>query len=186
MRMDQSQGLTAADVLNRWDEAELARIFWEYGGEESSRRVARAIVFDRKTRPFERTLQLAGLMERLLPRGGRKSHPATKVFQALRMAVNDELGSLRRGLVAAVEILKPGGRAAIITFHSAEDRVVKEFGRLWSRDYEPAEGVDVPELRRPRPAKVRWVQRKAVKPGADELRENPRSRSAQCRVFEKL
>jgi len=148
MRMDQSEGRTAADLLNRLDETELARIFWEYGGEESSRRVARAIVNDREARPFERTLQLAGLLERILPRGGHKSHPATKVFQALRIAVNDELGSLRRGLAGAVEILKPGGRMAIITFHSVEDRMVKEFGRRLSRDYEPAEGADVPELRR--------------------------------------
>lgn len=186
MRMDQSQGLTAADLLNRADETELARIFWEYGGEEGSRRVARAIVHDRQLRSFERTSQLAGLMERIMPRGGRKSHPATKVFQALRIAVNDELGSLRRGLEGAVKILKPGGRLVVITFHSVEDRVVKEFGRRLSRDYEPGGEVDVPELRRPRPPLLKWVQRKPMVPGAEELRENPRSRSAQCRVFEKM
>ena len=92
----------------------------------------------------------------------------------------------RRGLEAAVKILKPGGRLVVITFHSVEDRVVKEFGRRLSRDYEPAAGVDVPELRRPRPPLLQWVRRKAIVPGEEELRENPRSRSAQCRVLEKL
>jgi 16S rRNA (cytosine1402-N4)-methyltransferase len=102
------------------------------------------------------------------------------------MAVNDEIGSLERGLDAAVKILKPGGRLAVITFHSVEDRVVKEFGRRLSRDYETPGGVDVPELRRPRPAQLRWVWRQALKPGEAETRANPRSRSAQGRVMEKL
>ena len=186
MRMDQSQGPTAADLLKRLGADELAKIFWEYGGEKDSRRLARAIVQDRQLRAFERTRQLAALIERISPGAGRKAHPATKVFQALRIAVNDELGSLRRGLEAAVKVLKPGGRLAVITFHSVEDRMVKEFGRRLSRDYEPAGGVDAPELRRPRPPQLKWVRRKAIVPGADERRENPRSRSAQCRVFEKL
>jgi len=129
---------------------------------------------------------LAALIEKLSPRAGRKTHPATKIFQALRMAVNDEIGSLQRGLEAAVTILKPDGRLAVISFHSVEDRVVKEFGRRLSRDYESPGAVDVPELRRPRPPLLRPVSRKALRPGAAELRENPRSRSAQCRVFEKL
>jgi len=186
MRMDPSQGPTAADLLGRLDADELAKIFWEYGGEKDSRRLARAIVHDRQSRAFERTRQLAELIERISPQAGRKAHPATKVFQALRIAVNDELGSLQRGLAAAVTVLKPGGRLAVITFHSLEDRMVKEFGRRLSRDYEAAEGVDAPELRRPRPPQLKWVQRKAIVPGEDETRENPRSRSAQCRVFEKL
>jgi 16S rRNA (cytosine1402-N4)-methyltransferase len=129
---------------------------------------------------------LAALIERVKPRAGRKTHPATKIFQALRMAVNDEIGSLQSGLEAAVRILKPDGRLAVISFHSVEDRVVKEFGRRLSRDYELPGEVDVPELRRPRPPLLRWVWRKALKPGAAELKENPRSRSAQCRVLEKL
>jgi 16S rRNA (cytosine1402-N4)-methyltransferase len=186
MRMDPRHGPTAADLLNRLGADELAKIFWEYGGEKDSRRLARAIVQDRQLRAFERTRQLAALIERISPGAGRKAHPATKVFQALRIAVNDELGSLRRGLEAAVKVLKPGGRLAVITFHSVEDRMVKEFGRRLSRDYEPAGGVDAPELRRPRPPQLKWVRRKAIVPGADERRENPRSRSAQCRVFEKL
>jgi 16S rRNA (cytosine1402-N4)-methyltransferase len=186
MRMDQSWGESAADLVNRLDADELAKIFWEYGGETESRRMARAIVRDREDRSFERTSQLAGLIERISPRGGKKAHPATKVFQALRIAVNDELGSLQRGLEGAVKVLKRGGRLAVITFHSVEDRMVKEFGRRLSRDYEAGDERDTPALRRPRPPVLDWVQRKAIVPGAEELRDNPRSRSAQCRVFEKL
>jgi 16S rRNA (cytosine1402-N4)-methyltransferase len=185
-RMDQRQELTAARLINEADVEELAGIFWRYGNEEQSRRMARAIVREREEHPIERTGHLAALIERISPRAGRKTHPATKVFQALRMAVNDEIGSLQRGLEGAVRILKPGGRLAVICFHSVEDRVVKEFGRQLSRDYESPGEVDVPELRRPRPPLLRWVWRKALKPGEDELRENPRSRSAQCRVLEKL
>jgi len=185
MRMDPAQQLTAAALVNQTGAEELAKIFWEYGGEANARRIARAIARERETRPLERTRQLAELIERVSPRGGRKSHPATKVFQALRIVVNDELGHLQRGLEAAVKILKPGGRLAAISFHGLEDRVVKKFGGRLSRDYE-ADEPDVPELRRPRPAILRWVQRKAILPGAEELRENPRSRSAQCRVMEKL
>src|SRR5580658_5319804 len=148
--------------------------------------MARAIVREREKGRLERTGQLAALIEKISPRAGRKTHPATKVFQALRMAVNDEIGSLERGLEGAVRILKPGGRLAVITFHWVEDRVVKEFGRRRSRDYEWTGEVDVPELRRPRAPVLRWVWRKALKPEEAELRANPRSRSAQCRVMEKL
>jgi 16S rRNA (cytosine1402-N4)-methyltransferase len=186
MRQDQRQELTAAKLLNQAGAEELAGIFWRYGNEEQSRRMARAIVRERERRPLERTRQLAALIEHLSPRAGRKAHPATKIFQAVRMAVNDEIGSLQRGLEGALRILKPGGRLAVISFHSVEDRVVKEFGRRLSRDYESPGEVDVPELRRPRPPVMRWVERKALTPGEAELRENPRSRSARCRVLEKL
>jgi 16S rRNA (cytosine1402-N4)-methyltransferase len=186
MRQDQRQRLTAAALVNEASAEELADIFWRFGGEAQSRRIARAIVREREAGSFGGTLQLARLVEKVAPRPGKKAHPATKIFQALRMAVNDEIGSLKRGLEAAMTILKPGGRLAVITFHSVEDRVVKEFGRRLSRDYEAAGEVDVPELRRPRAARLRWVSRKAIVPGAEELKDNPRSRSAQCRVFEKL
>jgi 16S rRNA (cytosine1402-N4)-methyltransferase len=185
MRQDQRQTVTAAKLVNEKGADELAEIFWKFGGEERSRQIARAIVRDREFQPFQTTRQLAGLIERISPRAGRKAHPATKVFQALRMAVNDEIGSLERGLEAAMKILKPGSRLAVISFHSVEDRVVKEFGRRLSRDYEIAGDVDVPELRRPRPPRLRVVTRKPLVPDDAELRENPRSRSAQCRVFEK-
>ena len=183
--MDTRQPLTAADLVNTASAEELAKIFWELGGERDSRRFARAIVHDREQRRFETTRQLAELIERLSPRRGKKAHPATKVFQALRIAVNDEIGSLKRGLAAAVKILKPGGRLAVITFHSLEDRVVKDFGRARARDYTFTGGVDVPELREPRTPELKWVSRKAVTPGEAELAENPRSRSAQLRVMEK-
>ena len=163
MRMDDRESRTAADVVNDTGVEELAGIFWELGGERESRRFARAIVHDRAQRRFGSTRQLAELIERLSPRQGRKAHPATKVFQALRIAVNDEIGALKRGLAAAVKILRPGGRLAVITFHSLEDRVVKEFGREQARDYTFDGPVDVPELR-----------------------DNPRSRSAQLRVMEKI
>ncbi len=186
MRMDRRQSLTAAQLVNTSEESELARIFWEFGEEQASRRIARAIVAERGPRPLETTGQLAQLVERVCPRGGRKTHPATRVFQALRMVVNDEGRSLTSGLAAACSVLKPGGRLAIITFHSLEDRSVKDFGNLYSRDYEFEGPVDVPELRRPKPPILRWVQRKAIMPSEAELEANPRARSAQLRILEKL
>jgi len=186
MRMDRRQPITAADLVNRESEYELANIIWKYGEERQSRRFAKAIVEQRKAKPFETTRQLAEFIERLAPRHGKKSHPATQVFQALRIAVNDEFSSLERGLDAAVKILKPGGRLAVITFHSLEDRLVKDFGNERTRDYTFEGEVDVPELRKPRVPELRWVQRKAIQPGAEELSQNPRARSAQLRVLEKI
>jgi 16S rRNA (cytosine1402-N4)-methyltransferase len=186
MRMDTRQTLTAAELVNGAGAEDLAKIFWEFGDERESRRFAKAIAHDREQRKFETTRQLAELIERLSPRRGRKAHPATKVFQALRIAVNDEMGSLKRGLGAALKILKPGGRLAVITFHSLEDRVVKDFGRTRARDYAFTGGMDVPELREPRTPELKLITRKPVKPGETELNENPRSRSAQLRVLEKI
>jgi 16S rRNA (cytosine1402-N4)-methyltransferase len=184
MRMDDRQPQTAADLVNNLSAEDLAKIFWEFGDERDSRRFARAIVHDRAQRKFVTTKQLAELIERLAPRHGKKAHPATRVFQSLRIAVNDEIGSLKRGLAAAVKILKQGGRLAVITFHSLEDRVVKEFGRDRTRDYTFSGEVDVPELRRPCVPEMKWVSRKAILPEKIELAENPRSRSAQLRVLE--
>jgi 16S rRNA (cytosine1402-N4)-methyltransferase len=186
MRMDDRQPLTAAGLVNGEDAESLAKIFWEFGDERDSRRFAKAIVHDRAQKKFETTKQLADLIERLAPRHGKKAHPATKVFQSLRIAVNDEIGSLKQGLAAAVKILKPGGRLAVITFHSLEDRVVKEFGRGRTRDYTFSGEVDVPELRSPCVPELKWVSRKAILPGETELVGNPRSRSAQLRVLEKI
>lgn len=186
MRLDTRQRLTAAELVNEASADELASLFWELGGEPQARRFARVIETERRQRPFSTTRQLAGLIEKLAPRLGKKAHPATRVFQALRMAVNDEIGSLQKGLAAALAVLQPLGRLVVITFHSVEDRVVKEFGRQRARDYTFAGTVDVPELRQPQVPELRWVIRKAVKPDAAELDENPRSRSAQLRVMEKL
>lgn len=186
MRMDQRQPTTAADLVNEAEEQELAEIFWKLGEERQSRRFAREIVTQRAAKPFRTTKELADLIERLAPRHGKRTHPATQVFQALRMAVNDELGALARGLEAAVQVLKPGGRLAVITFQSLEDRLVKIFGKERTRDYTFEGAVDVPELRKPRVPEMRWVQRKAIKPSAEEQRENSRSRSAQLRILEKI
>jgi len=186
MRMDPRQGTRAVDLVNGLSEAELVEIFWEYGEETQSRRFAKAMVKEREARRIETTRQLAQLIERVSPRRGQARHPATQVFQALRIAVNDEWSSLRRGLAAALSILRPGGRLAVITFHSLEDRIVKEFGREKARDYAFDGPEDVPELRRPAIPQLRWVNRKAIKPGSDELVDNPRARSAQLRVMEKL
>jgi 16S rRNA (cytosine1402-N4)-methyltransferase len=115
-----------------------------------------------------------------------KIDPATRTFLALRMAVNDELGMLRRGLPAVWSLLKSEGRLAVITFHSLEDRVVKEFGRERARDYVVAGAVDVPELRQAKPPELRWISRKAIQPRTQEIAENPRARSAQLRVMERI
>src|SRR6184192_1399253 len=149
MRMDRRQPLTAAQLVREASSEDLTRIFRDLGEEPEARRLARAIESERRFRRFETTRQLAELIERMTPRRGRRVHPATRVFQALRMAVNDEIGSLRRGLEAAMKILKRGGRLTVITFHSIEDRMVKEFGRERSRDYLVRGEVNVPELREP-------------------------------------
>ncbi len=186
MRMDRRQRLTAADLVNEASRDELARIFLGLGEEHEAKRLARAIDGERLKQRFETTRQLASLIERVKPRRGARVHPATKVFQALRMAVNDELGALRAGLAAALEVVRPGGRIAVITFHSVEDRVVKAFGKAQAREYDYAGEVDVPELRQPRAARLRWVERKALVAGAVELADNPRSRSARLRLMERL
>jgi len=186
MRMDRRQAVTAASVVNGATAEELAKILWELGGERNARRFARAIARERERRRLETTRQLAELMEQLAPRRGRKTHPATRVFQAIRMAVNDEVGSLERGLAGALKMLKSGGRLAVITFHSLEDRIVKGFGRARARDYTFTGEMDVPELREPRAPELKWVGRKPTRPSPAEVAANPRSRSAQLRVLEKL
>jgi 16S rRNA (cytosine1402-N4)-methyltransferase len=186
MRMDTRETTTAADLVNDLSADELTKLFADLGEEPQARRFARAIERDRRDRPFRTTSQLAGLIERLAPRHGRRTHPATRVFQALRIAVNDELNSLDRGLAGAMKILKPGGRLAVISFHSLEHRRVKAFGNEHARDYTFPGERDVPELRVPRAPELKWVQRKAITPGAAELAANPRSRSSQLRAMEKL
>ena len=186
MRMDSRQAMTAATLVNEKTVEELAKVFWELGGERNARRFARAIVREREHRPFETTRQLAQFIEQMAPRRGRATHPATRVFQAVRMAVNDEVGSLELGLAGVLKVLKCGGRLAVITFHSLEDRMVKDFGRARARDYTFTGGMDVPELREPRAPEVKWVQRKAICPSEAEVASNPRSRSAQLRVLEKV
>ena len=178
--------LTAAELVNTVGVDVLVKILWEFGGETEARRLARVIGRERARQPFETTRQLADVIERASPRRGRRTHPATRVFLALRIAVNDEIGSLKSGLTGALRLLKRGGRLAVITFHSVEDRVVKSFGRARAQDYTFTGGVDVPELREPRAPELRLVTRKPIKPSEAESAENPRSRSAQLRVMERL
>jgi 16S rRNA (cytosine1402-N4)-methyltransferase len=186
MRMDQRQSLTAAQVIAEASVPELAQMFWELGGERDSRRIAKAIERVRQQERIETTLQLARLIERVKPRGPQRAHPATQVFQSLRIVVNDEVGSLRRGLEVVWSRLQMGARFAVITFHSLEDRIVKDFGQKHSRPYQVVGEVDVPELRQPCAPDLKWVARKAICPQAEEIERNPRARSSQLRVFEKL
>ncbi|HEY8683284.1 MAG TPA: 16S rRNA (cytosine(1402)-N(4))-methyltransferase RsmH [Rhodanobacter sp.] len=182
MRMDSSQGESAADFLAHADEREIADVLWRFGEERHSRRIARAIVTDRDATPFTRTGQLAGLIERLVGRHEPGKHPATRSFQALRIRVNGELEALQQGMHAAMERLKPGGRLAVISFHSLEDRAVK----LFIRD----QSGHVQNRRRGPPvlgAPARLVAvGKAQFPSDGEIAANPRSRSAVLRVAEKL
>ena len=162
------------------------RIFWDYGEERHGRRIARGIVQQRQRGRNERTGELAKLIERMVPRRGQRVHPATRVFQALRMAVNNERESLESGLAAAWLSLVKGGRLVVITFHSLEDRIVKAFGRERSRGYVVDGEVDIPEFRRDCEPELRWVQKKAVRASDEEVAANPRARSAQFRVMEKI
>ena len=182
MRFDPQQGATAADLVNNLSAEELTDIFRRYGEEAQSRRIARLIV---SHRPLGTTTELAGLIEHELGRRGRPGrHPATKVFQALRIAVNDELGEVNRGIRAAIDLLRPGGRLAVISFHSLEDRLVKQFFRAAARDCvcPPAQPVCTCGAR----AVVRLVTRKAIQASPEEIAANPRSRSARLRVAAKM
>ena len=185
MRADPDQSVTAADIVNDGTQHELRRIFLEYGEEPEAARLAAAIVRRRATTRFTASDEFGRFVAGVKRRRPPSTDPATRVFQALRIAVNDEIGSLRRGLTGAVRLLKPGGRLAVITFHSLEDRVVKEFGREQARDYVVPGEVDVPELRQPRAPVVRLVTRKAICASDAEVAANPRARSAQLRVMEK-
>ncbi len=183
MRMDQSASETAASIVNGASQDELQQIFWTYGEEPAARKVASAIIKKRGETPFEDTLSLVRLIETIIPKHGPR-HPATRVFQALRMAVNDELGALKEALEMAVEWLNPGGRLAVITFHSLEDRIVKNFARDTS-----AATIDRPEWPQPRPNPryaFRSIRRRPVQAGEAEQRVNPRARSAKLRVLERI
>lgn len=180
MRMSQ-EGQSAADFVNTADEVEIAAVLFHYGEEKQSRKIAKAIVMDRVEKaPFTTTLQLAGLIERILPRKKPgQSHPATRTFQAIRIAINDEFGQLIEGLEAAERALKPGGQLAVVTFHSLEDRVVKRF--LQERSSTGGGGSRyAPVVAEKTPAFDKLS--KAIGPDDDELEVNPRARSARLRV----
>jgi len=186
MRMDSSAELSARDLVNEAEERELALIFRRFGEERYARPIARAIVRRRAERPFERTGDLAETIKHAIPTPARfgEGHPAKRVFQALRIAVNDELGALEAALPAAVRMLRPGGRLAVISFHSLEDRIVKQYIR------EQARGCtcppDFPICNCGNEPVLRDLTRKPIRPGTRELEQNPRSASAKLRVALKV
>jgi 16S rRNA (cytosine1402-N4)-methyltransferase len=185
MRMEK-RGRSAADIVNQADEAELADIFWRYGEERRRRRVARAIVEQRKLKRIETTGELAEIVRRAVgPSAKDESDPATRAFQALRIAVNDELGELERGLAAAEQVLAPGGRLAVVSFHSLEDRAVKEFVRARS-GRTPAPSRHAPPAGERRAATLRDLTRRPLVPSEAEVAANPRARSARLRVAQKI
>ncbi len=185
MRMDESEALSAADIVNTWSQEELRRVLYEYGEERYAPRIAQAIVRRRGDRPIETTGELVEVIRSAMPAAAlrEKQHPAKRSFQALRIAVNGELEALPPMLAAAADGLKPGGRLAVITFHSLEDRIVKQTLR------ELATGCTCPPQfpvcvcgKKPR---LKLLTRKPVTPGPEELAENPRARSAKLRVAER-
>ena len=183
MRMDPATEKTAGAIINSYSEEELRRLFRDLGEEPAARRIASGIVKQRKVALFRETLPLARAIEKIVGRHGRR-HPATQVFQALRMEVNDELGALEQGLRVITGRLEPGARIAVISFHSLEDRTVKNFFRDRSREY-----VDRPEWPEPRKNVTRdllIITPRPIEPGENEQRFNPRARSAKLRVAEKL
>src|SRR6266487_1824964 len=183
MRMDPQTQLTAATIVNEYSEEELTRLFRELGEEPAARRIANLIVKMRKTSPFRETLPLVRAIEKLVGRHGRQ-HPATQIFQALRIEVNDELRALEDGLRVLTARLAPGARIGVITFHSLEDRIVKNFFRDHSREW--LDKPEWPEPRRNPDHDLKLVTSKPVEPADEEQRANPRSRSAKLRVAEKI
>lgn len=187
MRMDPSSGPSARDLIRSAREDELASIFREFGEERFARRIARAIIEHRRREPIENTVDLAALIARVVPGGAREErriHPATRVFQALRIAVNRELDHLERGLREGIETLTPGGRMAVISFHSLEDRLVKETFRSWEKTCTCPPGIPVCTCRTE--AKARVLTRKPLRPRPEETEANPRARSARLRAAARI
>lgn len=190
MRMDKTQDLTAEEVVNTYSASELERIFRVYGEERYARKIARAIEKDRKVEPFTSTVQLASLIERLVPKMRMRNpnvkpiHRATRVFQAIRIEVNDELESLKEGLRSSVEALKPGGRLVIISFHSLEDRIVKTMTRVMEKGCICPK--EFPQCMCDLKPVVKAITRKPLVATGTEITDNPRARSAKLRAFEKL
>lgn len=186
MRMDQQQALSAYEVVNTWDRAEIRRILWEYGEERYAPQIAAAIERAREQKPIETTLELADIIREAMPPAARreKQHPAKRSFQAIRIAVNDELKAVQEAMDRSIDLLAPGGRLAVITFHSLEDRIVKNAFRS------AAQGCtcpkDFPVCVCGKQAKAKLVARKPLLPSMEEIARNPRARSAKLRVCEKM
>lgn len=186
MRMDRSKALDARQVVNQWPEEELKSILWRYGEERYAPAIARAIVRRRQDKPIETTLELAQLIRSAMPPAAlrEKQHPAKRSFQAVRIAVNDELGAVERMIQRAVPLLKPGGRLAVLSFHSLEDRIVKTGLAQWAKGCTCP--PDFPVCVCGKAPQVRLIPRKPQMASPEELLENPRARSAKLRVAEKL
>ena len=186
MRMDRSEGLTAADVVNTWPQEELRRILFQYGEERYAPLIAAAIVRRREERPIETTLELVDIIKGAMPARAlkEKQHPAKRSFQAIRIAVNDELSSVDRMIQGAVPKLNKGGRLAVITFHSLEDRIVKTGFAAFARGCICP--PDFPVCVCGRTPDIKLVNKKPILPSQQEIEENPRARSAKLRVAEKL
>ena len=181
MRLSERQALTAADVVNTYPVEELARVIWAYGEERKSRVIARRIA---EARPVKTTGQLAKIVERALRLPRQRVHPATRVFQAIRICVNDELRNLERALQQALEILGKGGRIAVVSFHSLEDRIVKNWMRQEASS--TVYNAEMPLASTERIPALRIITRSVVTPSEEEIERNPRSRSAKLRVAERL
>lgn len=184
MRYDQRQKLTAYEVVNSWSEGKLVEIFSKYGEERASKKVAREIVSRRKQKPFEDTLELATFIADVKRGIHEKKDPATNVFQAIRISVNDEINVLTDALNQAFDLLSPGGRMAVISYHSLEDRVTKNIFRDYSKDIEDPDEPFINKVLRPKMGIL--ITKKPVVPSDKEVLENPRSRSAKLRCIEKL
>jgi 16S rRNA (cytosine1402-N4)-methyltransferase len=184
MRMNPAQGESAADWLAQADEAEIARVLWQYGEERQSRRIAKKIVEVRQSRAIEDTASLAGLISEVLPRPKNHRHPATRSFQAIRIHINQELGQIERLLETVFDILKIGGRLLVISFHSLEDRLVKRFFKTQSTRRKIPRGLPLRDSEIESGIRLKLTV-KAIKAGASELASNPRARSAVLRVAER-
>lgn len=184
MRFDASRGESAADILNKMPEERLAEIFWKYGEERQSRKLAKAIVHDRKKEKFHSTLQFADFVERVLGRSKPGRHRATQIFQALRIAVNEELEALELGITQAIELLAPHGRVVVLSYHSLEDRIVKTIFKQFATDLR--DPTDIFGGRVLRSKLLSLLSKKPIYPSKEEIQSNNRARSAIMRAAEKL
>ena len=186
MRMDRNTSITAADIVNTWEEAELARILYEYGEEKWAKRIAAFIVAERQLAPIETTLQMVSVIKKAVPKGAREAdqHPAKRSFMALRIAINNELTALSQGLDSAQELLEKGGRLAVISFNSLEDRIIKDKFNYWARSCVCPPQFPVCVCGHTPEMKV--INRRPVVAGKEETTQNPRAKSAKLRAAEKL
>lgn len=186
MRMNQSQQLTAYEIVNEWDYSDLLRIFFQYGEEKFSKSIARRIEQHREIKPIETTFELVEIIKEGIPAAARRTggHPAKRIFQAIRIAVNDELNAVSESVEQAIHLINVGGRISVITFHSLEDRIVKNLFKEYSTAEEPPKNLPIlPSQIKKAPLKL--VNRKVILPTEEEIERNKRSRSAKCRIAEK-